>query len=40
MGVVFSADPLDEFFDCSTWITAIVGAAGLLALWGLIAKRR
>lgn len=38
-GVVFNSDPLDEFFDCSTWITAILGAAGLLGLWGLISKR-
>jgi uncharacterized membrane protein YeaQ/YmgE (transglycosylase-associated protein family) len=38
-GVLFDSDPLDEFFDCSTWITAILGATGLLALWGLIARR-
>ena len=30
-GVVFDAHPLDEFFDVSTWITAIVGA--VLLLW-------
>jgi uncharacterized membrane protein YeaQ/YmgE (transglycosylase-associated protein family) len=39
-GVIFNSDPLDEFFDCSTWITAIIGATALLALWGWIAKRR
>jgi uncharacterized membrane protein YeaQ/YmgE (transglycosylase-associated protein family) len=38
-GVVFNADPLDEFFDCSTWITAIVGSAAVLAIWGFIARR-
>ena len=29
-GALFDADPLDEFFDISTWITAIVGALVLL----------
>ena len=29
-GALFDADPLDEFFDISTWITAIVGALLLL----------
>ncbi len=32
-GAVFDADPLDEFFDISTWITAIVGAVLLLWLY-------
>ncbi len=27
---IFGADPMDEFFDISTWITAIVGALALL----------
>lgn len=39
-GLLFDSDPLDEFFDCSTWVTAILGATALLALWGWIAKRR
>lgn len=39
-GLLFDSDPLDEFFDCSTWVTAIIGATALLALWGWIAKRR
>jgi len=33
-------DPIDEFFDLSTWVAAIVGAVGLLMLWGLVAGRR
>jgi len=35
-GVIFDADPLDEFFDISTWLTAIVGAIILLAIYRLI----
>jgi len=31
--VLFDADPLDEFFDVSTWLTAIVGALILLAIY-------
>ena len=30
---LFGADPLDEFFDISTWLTAIVGAMLLLGLY-------
>ena len=33
-------DPIDEFFDFSTWAAAIVGAIVLLLLWGWIAGRR
>jgi uncharacterized membrane protein YeaQ/YmgE (transglycosylase-associated protein family) len=32
-GAVFDADPLDEFFDVSTWLTAIVGAIALLLIY-------
>ena len=32
--------PIDEFFDISTWIAAIVGALILLFLWRLITDRR
>jgi len=32
-------DPIDEFFDVSTWITAIAGAALLLWIWGAVAGR-
>ncbi|MCC6832561.1 MAG: GlsB/YeaQ/YmgE family stress response membrane protein [Thermoleophilia bacterium] len=33
-------DPVDEFWDVSTWITAIVGAAVLLIVWGALSGRR
>jgi uncharacterized membrane protein YeaQ/YmgE (transglycosylase-associated protein family) len=33
-------DPIDEFFDWSTWIAAIIGAAVLLLVWEFIADRR
>jgi uncharacterized membrane protein YeaQ/YmgE (transglycosylase-associated protein family) len=39
-GVLFNADPLDEFFDISTWLTAIVGSIILLALYRVIVNRR
>jgi len=31
--VLFDAKPLDEFFDVSTWLTAIVGSIILLAIY-------
>jgi uncharacterized membrane protein YeaQ/YmgE (transglycosylase-associated protein family) len=39
-GVVFDANPLDEFFDISTWITAIVGSIVLLLIYRMVAGRR
>jgi uncharacterized membrane protein YeaQ/YmgE (transglycosylase-associated protein family) len=39
-GALFGADPLDEFFDISTWLTAIVGSIILLALYRVVANRR
>ena len=30
---LFNADPLDEFFDLSTWLTAIAGSVLLLAIY-------
>jgi uncharacterized membrane protein YeaQ/YmgE (transglycosylase-associated protein family) len=33
---LFGAHPLDDFFDLSTWATAIVGSMILLALYRLI----
>jgi uncharacterized membrane protein YeaQ/YmgE (transglycosylase-associated protein family) len=37
---LFDAHPLDEFFDISTWLTAIVGAIVLLLLYRLATGRR
>jgi uncharacterized membrane protein YeaQ/YmgE (transglycosylase-associated protein family) len=39
-GVLFNADPLDEFFDISTWVTAIVGAIVLLVIYRVVVGRR
>ena len=39
-GVLFDADPMDEFFDISTWLTAIVGAIILLVAYRLVTGRR
>jgi uncharacterized membrane protein YeaQ/YmgE (transglycosylase-associated protein family) len=33
-------DPIDEFFDLSTWIAAVVGALVILFLWSAISRRR
>jgi uncharacterized membrane protein YeaQ/YmgE (transglycosylase-associated protein family) len=33
-------DPIDEFFDLSTWIAAVVGALLILWLWNAISGRR
>ena len=38
--VLFNVDTLDEFFDVSTWLTAIVGAIILLVLYRLVTGRR
>ncbi len=38
-GLLFDADPLDEFFDISTWLTAIVGAIILLLIYRMVAGR-
>ena len=37
---LFDADPMDEFFDISTWLTAIVGSIILLALYRVVVNRR
>jgi uncharacterized membrane protein YeaQ/YmgE (transglycosylase-associated protein family) len=39
-GALFDADPLDEFFDISTWLTAIVGAIILLVIYRWVVGRR
>jgi uncharacterized membrane protein YeaQ/YmgE (transglycosylase-associated protein family) len=32
-------DPIDEFFDFSTWVAAIIGAIVLLLIWQWVANR-
>lgn len=32
-------DPIDELFDLSTWLAAVIGAAGLLFGWRVVAAR-
>ena len=32
-------DPIDEFFDLSTWLAAIIGAIVLLLVWQAVAGR-
>lgn len=39
-GALFDADPLDEFFDISTWLTAIVGAIIVLFIYRLVTGNR
>ena len=36
---IFGAHPLDEFFDISTWLTAIVGSIILLGLYRVVTDR-
>jgi len=33
-------DPIDEFFDLSTWLAAVIGAIVLLLVWRVITGRR
>ena len=37
---LFDADPLDEFFDISSWLTAIVGSIILLVIYRFAVGRR
>ena len=37
---LFNADPMDEFFDISSWLTAIVGALILLVIYRTVVARR
>jgi uncharacterized membrane protein YeaQ/YmgE (transglycosylase-associated protein family) len=37
---LFDAHPLDEFFDISTWLTAIIGSIILLLIYRLVVGRR
>ena len=36
---LFDADPLDEFWDISSWLTAIVGAIILLVIYRVVVGR-
>jgi uncharacterized membrane protein YeaQ/YmgE (transglycosylase-associated protein family) len=36
---LFDADPLDEFFDISSWLTAIVGSIILLLIYRAVVGR-
>jgi uncharacterized membrane protein YeaQ/YmgE (transglycosylase-associated protein family) len=38
--VIFGNNTVDDFFDLSTWLTAIVGAIILLLLYRLVVGRR
>jgi uncharacterized membrane protein YeaQ/YmgE (transglycosylase-associated protein family) len=38
--VIFGNNTVDDFFDISTWLTAIVGAIILLLLYRLVVGRR
>ena len=38
-GALFNADPMDEFFDISTWLTAIVGSIILLVIYRMVVGR-
>jgi uncharacterized membrane protein YeaQ/YmgE (transglycosylase-associated protein family) len=33
-------DPIDEFFDLSTWVAAIAGALIIIFIWNAIQRRR
>ena len=33
-------DPIDEFFDLSTWVAAVLGAVVILAVWRALSGRR
>jgi uncharacterized membrane protein YeaQ/YmgE (transglycosylase-associated protein family) len=37
---LFNAHPLDDFFDVSTWVTAIFGAVILLAIYRILVGNR
>jgi uncharacterized membrane protein YeaQ/YmgE (transglycosylase-associated protein family) len=39
-GAIFDADPMDEFFDISTWLTAIIGSIILLLIYRMVIGRR
>ena len=38
-GIVFDVNPIDEFFDVSTWVASIIGAVVVVALYEAIVGR-
>jgi uncharacterized membrane protein YeaQ/YmgE (transglycosylase-associated protein family) len=38
-GVIFDVNPIDEFFDVSTWVAAIIGAVVVVAIYEAIVGR-
>ena len=38
--IVGAGDPIDEFFDISTWIASIIGAFVILAIYSALGGRR
>jgi len=36
---IFDAHPLDDFFDISTWVTAIIGSIVLLLIYRAVVSR-
>ena len=39
-GLLFGAHPMDEFFDLSTWLTAIIGSIILLLIYRAVTGNR
>jgi len=39
-GALFGADPVEEFFDVSTWLAAILGSVVLLLVFRMVSGRR
>jgi uncharacterized membrane protein YeaQ/YmgE (transglycosylase-associated protein family) len=33
-------DPIDEFFDLSTWVAAVAGALVILFIWNAVSRKR
>ena len=33
-------DPIDEFFDISTWVAAVIGSLIVLFVWNVLSERR
>ena len=39
-GALFDVQPMDEFFDISTWLSAIIGSIILLAIYRAVVGNR